>query len=302
MNKIPSETEEIAKRLEEGVRDVFHSQKYMDYLKVMSQFHEYSLNNTLLIMMQRPSASIVAGYNAWKQMGRRVNRGEKGIRILAPSPYTLKVEQTQKNEKGEIIKDQKGNAVKEIVEIKKIAFRPVSVFDVEQFTAISKVSDIPIVTESITGSQIKGYCTRDKIVLNESNSDLQNLKTLVHELAHHKLHFSPENELKSRQTKEVEAESIAYMVCQHFGIDTSEYSFGYIAGWSSGKDVKELKGSLEVIKGTASGMIKRIDESLAEVDKMIGLRKSCLSQLRKNQEIVKENNTTKEVRAVEVLR
>lgn len=316
MNKIQSETEEIAKRLEEGVRDVFHSQKYMDYLKVMSQFHEYSLNNTLLIMMQRPSASIVAGYNAWKQMGRQVNRGEKGIRILAPSPYTLKVEQTQKNEKGEIIKDQKGNAVKEIVEIKKIAFRPVSVFDVEQtagkelpqltsaligtsekyrqiFTAISKVSDIPIVTESITGSQIKGYCTRDKIVLNESNSDLQNLKTLVHELAHHKLHFSPENELKSRQTKEVEAESIAYMVCQHFGIDTSEYSFGYIAGWSSGKDVKELKGSLEVIKGTASGMIKRIDESLAEVDKMIGLRKSCLSQLRKNQEIVKENNTTK---------
>lgn len=253
MNKIQSETEEIAKRLEEGVRDVFHSQKYMDYLKVMSQFHEYSLNNTLLIMMQRPSASIVAGYNAWKQMGRQVNRGEKGIRILAPSPYTLKVEQTQKNEKGEIIKDQKGNAVKEIVEIKKIAFRPVSVFDVEQtagkelpqltsaligtsekyrqiFTAISKVSDIPIVTESITGSQIKGYCTRDKIVL------------------------------------------------------------------------KELKGSLEVIKGTASGMIKRIDESLAEVDKMIGLRKSCLSQLRKNQEIVKENNTTKEVRAVEVLR
>jgi len=104
--------------------------------------------------------------------------------------------------------------------------------------------------------------------------------------------------LKSRQTKEVEAESIAYMVCQHFGIDTSEYSFGYIAGWSSGKDVKELKGSLEVIKGTASGMIKRIDESLAEVDKMIGLRKSCLSQLRKNQEIVKENNTTKEVREV----
>ena len=200
MNKIQSETEEIAKRLEEGVRDVFHSQKYMDYLKVMSQFHEYSLNNTLLIMMQRPSASIVAGYNAWKQMGRQVNRGEKGIRILAPSPYTLKVEQTQKNEKGEIIKDQKGNAVKEIVEIKKIAFRPVSVFDVEQtagkelpqltsaligtsekyrqiFTAISKVSDIPIVTESITGSQIKGYCTRDKIVLNESNSDLQNLKT-----------------------------------------------------------------------------------------------------------------------------
>lgn len=233
MNKIQSETEEIAKRLEEGVRDVFHSQKYMDYLKVMSQFHEYSLNNTLLIMMQRPSASIVAGYNAWKQMGRQVNRGEKGIRILAPSPYTLKVEQTQKNEKGEIIKDQKGNAVKEIVEIKKIAFRPVSVFDVEQTAG---------------------------------------------------------------------AESIAYMVCQHFGIDTSEYSFGYIAGWSSGKDVKELKGSLEVIKGTASGMIKRIDESLAEVDKMIGLRKSCLSQLRKNQEIVKENNTTKEVRAVEVLR
>lgn len=226
MNKIPSETEEIAKRLEEGVRDVFHSQKYMDYLKVMSQFHEYSLNNTLLIMMQRPSASIVAGYNAWKQMGRRVNRGEKGIRILAPSPYTLKVEQTQKNEKGEIIKDQKGNAVKEIVEIKKIAFRPVSVFDVEQtagkelpqltsaligtsekyrqiFTAISKVSDIPIVTESITGSQIKGYCTRDKIVLNESNSDLQNLKTLVHELAHHKLHFSPENELKGDTFSEV---------------------------------------------------------------------------------------------------
>lgn len=288
MNKIQSETEEIAKRLEEGVRDVFHSQKYMDYLKVMSQFHEYSLNNTLLIMMQRPSASIVAGYNAWKQMGRQVNRGEKGIRILAPSPYTLKVEQTQKNEKGEIIKDQKGIGTSE-------KYRQI-------FTAISKVSDIPIVTESITGSQIKGYCTRDKIVLNESNSDLQNLKTLVHELAHHKLHFSPENELKSRQTKEVEAESIAYMVCQHFGIDTSEYSFGYIAGWSSGKDVKELKGSLEVIKGTASGMIKRIDESLAEVDKMIGLRKSCLSQLRKNQEIVKENNTTKEVRAVEVLR
>ena len=308
MNKIQSETEEIAKRLEEGVRDVFHSQKYMDYLKVMSQFHEYSLNNTLLIMMQRPSASIVAGYNAWKQMGRQVNRGEKGIRILAPSPYTLKVEQTQKNEKGEIIKDQKGNAVKEIVEIKKIAFRPVSVFDVEQTAG----KELPQLTSALIGTsekyrQIftaisKGYCTRDKIVLNESNSDLQNLKTLVHELAHHKLHFSPENELKSRQTKEVEAESIAYMVCQHFGIDTSEYSFGYITGWSSGKDVKELKGSLEVIKGTASGMIKRIDESLAEVDKMIGLRKSCLSQLRKNQEIVKENNTTKEVRAVEVLR
>lgn len=312
-------TDEIMRRLENGVKDVFQSQKYMDYLKVMSKFHEYSVNNTLLIMMQKPDASLVAGYNAWKQMGRQVNNGEKGIRILAPVPYTRKVAKIKENSNG--IDEN------EIIEMKMLTFKPVSVFDIGQttgkkipqltstllgstekyqqlFDVIQKISDIPISFDKMNKS--KGYCTKDKIVLNESNSDLQNIKTLIHELGHYRLHFSQESQSTSKQTKEVEAESIAYVVCQHFGIDTSEYSFGYIAGWSSDKEAKELKDSLDIIKKTASEMINEISELLKELEKGQILkqpeRKSCLSKLKENQESIKNDVSEKMKHPMEVVR
>lgn len=235
---------EITEQLEKGIKDMFTSEKYMDYLNTMSKFHGYSLNNTLLIAAQNPKASLVAGFKSWeKNFDRHVKRGEKGIKILAPSPYTKKVLQEKVNpDTGEMILDKNGNPVKEETEIKLTSFRVVSVFDVSQtegkelpsmahdlqdnikdyplyIQALEQVSDVPIAFEEINGSA-HGYYSHatDSIAIQSGMSESQTLKTMIHEIAHSILHNDnvADAKEKDRQTKEVEAESVAYTVCKHF--------------------------------------------------------------------------------------
>lgn len=284
---------EITEQLEKGIKDMFTSEKYMDYLNTMSKFHGYSLNNTLLIAAQNPKASLVAGFKSWeKNFDRHVKRGEKGIKILAPSPYTKKVLQEKVNpDTGEMILDKNGNPVKEEMEIKLTSFRVVSVFDVSQtegkelpsmahdlqanikdyplyIQALEQVSDVPIAFEEINGSA-HGYYSHatDSISIQSGMSESQTIKTMIHEIAHSILHNDnvADAKEKDRQTKEVEAESVAYTVCKHFGIDSSDYSFGYIAGWSVGKELNELKSSLETIRKTSSGLITGIEDKLEKL-------------------------------------
>ena len=291
--------QEITDKLEEGLKELFESEKYKTYLSTMSKFHNYSFNNTLLIAMQKPEATLVAGYKAWqKNFERHVNKGEKAIRILAPAPYKIKEERDKLDPvTGEMMFDENGMPQKEQVEVTIPAFRAVSVFDVSQtdgkpipeleaqellstvegyedfVQALMNVAPVPIGFEDIPGDS-KGYFhTEEKrIVVQENMSESQTLKTMVHEVAHSMLHNKEinrddliEEPAKDRNTKEVEAESVAYTVCQHFGIDTSDYSFGYIAGWSSGKDMKELKSSLDTIRKTASELITGIEGALREL-------------------------------------
>ena len=291
--------QEITDKLEEGLKELFESEKYKTYLSTMSKFHNYSFNNTLLIAMQKPEATLVAGYKAWqKNFERHVNKGEKAIRILAPAPYKIKEERDKLDPvTGEMMFDENGMPQKEQVEVTIPAFRAVSVFDVSQtdgkpipeleaqeflstvegyedfVQALMNVAPVPIGFEDIPGDS-KGYFhTEEKrIAVQENMSESQTLKTMVHEVAHSMLHNKKinrddliEEPAKDRNTKEVEAESVAYTVCQHFGIDTSDYSFGYIAGWSSGKDMKELKSSLDTIRKTASELITGIEGALREL-------------------------------------
>ena len=292
---------EITDRLEVGIQELFDSDRFKEYLRVMSKFHNYSFNNTLLIAMQKPDATLVAGYNSWKNLfGRQVARGAKGIKVLAPSPYKIKKEidkidpKTQKP-----VTDKNGKPVKEETEITVPAFKVVSVFDVSQtegkelpsigvdeltgdveqyndfFKAAELSAPVPVGFEKIE-SGAKGYYsqTDKRIAINEGMSELQNLKTLIHETAHAKLHdidlnAPPEKQADrpARRTREVQAESIAYAVCQHYGLDTSDYSFSYVAQWSSGRKLAELKASLETIRNTASELIKDIDKNFAELTK-----------------------------------
>lgn len=288
---------EITAQLEAGVKDLFNSERYQDYLKAMSKFHDYSLNNTLLIVMQKPDASLVAGFNKWRdEFERHVKRGEKGIKILAPAPYKIKKELEKLDPDGKPIIGEDGKPVTEQKEITIPAFKVVSVFDVSQtdgkeipdiavdsltgsveqyedfFKALEQTSPVPVGFERIESGAHGYYHNAEKrIALNEGESELQTVKTLIHEIAHAKLHDIDLNaptdmqERPSRRTREVEAESIAYTVCQHFGLDTSDYSFGYIAGWSSDKEIKELKASLETIRQTASELITEIDGHFAQL-------------------------------------
>lgn len=291
--------QEITDKLEEGLKELFESEKYKTYLSTMSKFHNYSFNNTLLIAMQKPEATLVAGYKAWqKNFERHVNKGEKAIRILAPAPYKIKEERDKLDPvTGEMMFDENGMPQKEQVEVTIPAFRAVSVFDVSQtdgkpipeleaqellstvegyedfVQALMNVAPVPIGFEDIPGDSKGYYHTEEKrIAVQENMSESQTLKTMVHEVAHSMLHNKEINRddlmeapAKDRNTKEVEAESVAYTVCQHFGIDTSDYSFGYIAGWSSGKDMKELKSSLDTIRKTASELITGIEGALMEL-------------------------------------
>lgn len=291
---------EITDKLEEGLKELFESEKYKNYLSTMSKFHNYSFNNTLLIALQRPDASLVAGYQAWqKNFNRHVKRGEKGIRILAPAPYKIKEERDKLDPvTGEVMLDKDGMPQTEEVEVKIPAFRAVSVFDVSQtdgeplpeleakellstvegyedfIKAVTNVAPAPIGFEDIPGDS-KGYFNieENRIAVQEGMSESQTLKTMVHETAHSMLHNKEVNKedilapAKDRNTKEIEAESIAFTVCRHFGIDTSEYSFSYIAGWSSGRDMKELKSSLDTIRRTASELITGIEEQLREIQR-----------------------------------
>ena len=290
--------QELTDKLEQGLQDLFNSDSYCNYLRTMSKFHNYSFNNTLLIAMQKPDATLVAGYKAWqKNFERHVNKGEKAIRILAPTPYKIKEERDKIDPvTQELLLDKDGNPQKEEVEITIPAFRAVSVFDVSQtdgkpipelaakellsdvegyqdmIRAVEAISPVPIELEEIAGDS-KGYYDREakRIAVQENMSESQTLKTMIHEVAHSKLHSKEveqdEQMKKDRNTKEVEAESIAYTVCQHFGIDTSDYSFGYIAGWSSGRDTKELRSSMDTIRRTASELITGIEEQLQELQR-----------------------------------
>ena len=292
---------EITDRLEQGIAELFDSERYKEYLRVMSKFHNYSFNNTLLIAMQKPDASLVAGFSAWKNnFGRNVMKGQKGIKIIAPSPFKIRqeVEKIDPHTQKPII-GKDGKPVTEEKEIKIPAYKVVSVFDVSQtegkelpdiavdeltgdvdrykdfFAALEKTSPVPIAFENIEGGSHGYYHLEDKrIAINEGMSELQTLKTAIHEIAHAKLHDidlnAPEDEQKprvDRRTREVEAESVAYTVCQHYGLDTSDYSFGYVAGWSSGRELSELKSSLETIRSAAAEIINSIDENLAELQK-----------------------------------
>ena len=292
---------EITDRLEQGITELFESERYKEYLRVMSKFHNYSFNNTLLIAMQKPDASLVAGFSSWKNnFGRNVMKGEKGIKIIAPSPFTVKqeVEKTDP-QTGKPVIGKDGKPVTEEKEIKVPAYKVVSVFDVSQtegrelpdiavdeltgdvdrfkdfFAALEQASPVPIGFEKIEGGAHGYYHLEEKrIAIDEGMSDLQTLKTAIHEIAHAKLHDidlnAPKEEQKprvDRRTREVEAESVAYTVCQHYGLDTSDYSFGYVAGWSSGKELAELRGSLETIRSTAAEMINAIDGHFAELQK-----------------------------------
>ena len=292
---------EITDRLEQGITELFESERYKEYLRVMSKFHNYSFNNTLLIAMQKPDASLVAGFSSWKNnFGRNVMKGEKGIKIIAPSPFTVKqeVEKTDP-QTGKPVIGKDGKPVTEEKEIKVPAYKVVSVFDVSQtegrelpdiavneltgdvdrfkdfFAALEQAAPVPVGFEKIEGGAHGYYHLEEKrIAIDEGMSDLQTLKTAIHEIAHAKLHDidlnAPKEEQKprvDRRTREVEAESVAYTVCQHYGLDTSEYSFGYVAGWSSGKELAELRGSLETIRSTAAEMINAIDGYFAELQK-----------------------------------
>ena len=350
-SKSAQQVREITDKLEQGIKELFESERFKEYLRTMSKFYHYSFSNTLLIAMQKPEATYVAGYTSWQRnFDRQVMKGEKGIKILAPAPYKAKEERekidpsTQKP-----VLDADGKPVTETVEVMRPAFKVVSVFDISQtdgkelpdiivdelsgsvenyaafFEALKQESPVPISFEDIPGGA-KGYFApvENRIAIQEGMSEIQTIKTAIHEIAHAKLHsidrpepgptwkivmisdggtkqdflsgfaseaeanaaaehegwlFVDENRFewrleveedtsvvqemrKDRHTKEVEAESVAYTVCQRYGIETSDYSFGYIAGWSSGKETMELKGSLETIRKTAAEMIDSIDAKL----------------------------------------
>ena len=287
---------EITDRLETGIQELFESERYKAYLTTMSKFHSYSFNNTLLIAMQ--GGQLVAGYNKWRDdFHRNVKKGEKAIKILAPAPFKAKKEVQKLDAQGRPVMGKDGKPVTEVQEIQVPAFKIVSVFDVSQtegeplpsigveeltgsverygefFKALEQTSPVPIGFEDIPGGSHGYYhLTEKRIAIQEGMSELQTLKTAIHEIAHSKLHaIDPEAtaieqaDRPDSRTREVQAESVAYAVCQHYGLDTSDYSFGYVAGWSSSKDLKELKASLETIRATAHELITTIDGHLAQL-------------------------------------
>lgn len=281
----------IMQSLESGVEKLFTSNRYQEYLKTMAKFHNYSFNNTLLIAMQRPDATLVTSYKNWQSMGRQVMKGEKGITIIAPAPYKKMKEKEVLDENQRPIMGTDGKPKTEKVEVTVPHFKAVTVFDIAQTSgepiqtlapelltaavqdfdsfmqAIQKISPVPIRFDEIDGNANGYYHNADKeIVIKKGLSESQTLKTAIHETAHAKLHDREIMESlgveKDRLTKEVEAESVAYCVCSSFGLDTSDYSFPYIAGWSSSREMKEMKASMDVIRKTAGEMIDQLTEEL----------------------------------------
>ena len=286
---------EITERLEQGVKDIFTSEMYTTYLRTMAKFHNYSFNNTLLIAMQRPDATLVAGFNAWKnKFNRYVKKGEKGIQIIAPAPIK-EVEEREKIDKdtGLAVLNESGEPEMERVEYVIPRFRVTTVFDVSQTdgeplpslevneltasvkeyalltAAIEQVSPVPIRFDEIEGDAKGYYSDADKeICIQVGMGESQTIKTMIHEVAHAMLHnsdFMKQNgEEKDRLTKETEAESIAFTVCSALGIDTSDYSFPYVASWASGKEMKELKDSMDTIRLTAADFLEKLEAAVAE--------------------------------------
>ena len=303
--------QEITAGIEQGIKELFESEKYMRYLSVMSKFHRYSVNNTMLIYMQKPEATLVAGFNKWKnQFERHVKKGEHGITIIAPTPYKKKIEEMKRDpDTHALILDADGKAVMEEKEIEIPMFRPVKVFDVSQtdgkplpelasslsgtvphyeafLEAVRRSASVPIEFEAMAANT-DGYFSpdRQRIAIREGMSEVQTVSATVHEVAHSKLHdrqkiqetsaagdnASDQPKPKDRNTEEVEAESISYAVCQYFGIQTGENSFGYIASWSKDKDLKELRASLETINKTSCELINDIERNYKEICKERGI-------------------------------
>ena len=294
--KPAEKVKEITARLEQGVQAIFDSDRYKEFLTAMSKFHDYSLNNTILIAMQ--GGNLVMGFRQWeKEFDRHVKKGEKGIKIFAPAPYKVKklVDKIDPETRKPML-DREGKPIKEEKEITVPAFKVITVFDISQtegkefpdlsvkplladveqyedfFAALEKASPVPIAFEQITNGANGYFSLTDKrIAIKEGVSELQAVKTAIHEIAHAKLHdvdlnAPPEEQNRApRHTREVQAESVAYTVCQHFGLDTSDYSFGYVAGWSSGKEMTELKASLETIQTTAKELITEIEGHFTEL-------------------------------------
>lgn len=293
-----SKSEEVKERvnallgqLEDGISSLFESDKYKEYLKVMSKFHNYSFNNLMLIYMQKPDATNIAGYTSWdKSFHRHVKKGEKAIKIIAPEFFKREVETVKKDEAGSVIYDKEGKPVTEKKVQEYVTYKITNVFDISQtegqdlptlthklnadvadykkiVEAIKKVSSVPITIKSYEGSS-NGYYDIEKkeIVVQKSMSEAQIIKTMLHEVAHSILHDKEAGECKDAdgQTKEVQAESIAYCVANYIGIDTSDYSFGYVAGWSNNKELDELKSSLNIINKTAAKLINDIDYSITK--------------------------------------
>ena len=278
---------ELTEKLEQGVSEIFTSGRYAEYLSAMSKFHTYSFGNVMLILMQNPAASRVAGFHTWKKVfGRNVKAHENGLKIFAPSPYRRFVEQDKLDKDGKPVLDATGKPLRERTLVQYMRFRIVTVFDisqtegkelpsigvselsgnVDQFgelaNAITSVSPVPILYEAPHGAA-KGCFNHvtEEILIRPGMSQKQTVKTMLHEISHATLHRHKKNEplTKDQHTREVEAESVAYVVCQHFGIDTSDYSFGYVAGWSKGKELDELKASLDTIRSCAAGLIDAIE-------------------------------------------
>ena len=307
---------EIVDSIENGIKELFESDKYRQYLATMSRFHRYSVNNTMLIYMQRPDATHVAGFNKWRdQFGRNVLKGEKGIRIIAPTPYKKKVEEIKTDpETNAPMLDADGKAIIEEKEIRIPMFKVVSVFDVSQtagkplpqlaadlrgnvqqyevfMEALRRASPVPMEIKPVAHDTDGFFSIKaQSITIRAGMSEVQTVCAAVHEIAHAKLHdYEHMTELaddgetilvpgeKSRNTEEVEAESISYAVCQYYGIETGENSFGYIATWSKGKELKELRASLETINKTASELITDIDRHFAEICKERGIDRENLA-------------------------
>ena len=316
---------EITDSIEKGIQELFQSEKYRQYLRTMSRFHKYSVNNTMLIYMQKPDATVVAGFNKWRdQFGRNVLKGEKGIKIIAPTPYKKKIEEAKLDPDTKLpMLDADGKAIMEEKEIKIPMYKPVTVFDVSQtegkplpqlaadltgsvqnyevfMEALRRASPVPMEIKPVVRDTDGFFSAKaQSITIRAGMSEVQTVCAAVHEIAHAKLHdYEHMTELaddgetilvpgeKSRNTEEVEAESISYAVCQYYGIETGENSFGYIATWSQGKELKELRASLETINKTASELITDIDRHFAEICKERGISveksEQSESQLKEN--------------------
>lgn len=286
------ESQKLLREIEDGIKSVRQSENYKAYLNFLAKFHHYSLGNSILIYMQCPAATKVAGRQQWfKNLGGIVNPGEKPIRIFAPFSFKVKSEVPLRNEDGKLALDEEGQEIKEIKEQTTVYFRPVSVFDISQvrpksdagfpeicqelqgevrdydeiLEALKEAAGVPISFEYIAGGA-KGYFSpaENKIVIREGMQKLQTIKTLCHEMTHAKLHSDLKNQEKSREQAEIEAESVAYILCKNLGLDTSSYSFEYLASWND-EDLTEFKNSLETIQKTSDEMIKSIRQKLGDL-------------------------------------
>ena len=280
------EIKALTDKLETGIKSVFSSDRYREYLSAMCKFHTYSYNNTLLIHMQNPNATYVSGFVSWKTMGRHVKKDEEGIRILAPCPYkATKYVDVMDSETGQVKRDPQGNPLKEKREITYASFKVISIFDISQtegkplpelaeelqgeipdytvlMDSVKEIAPVPIRFEAWDKSKKGHYdLTNKEIVIKSGMSELQTVKTAIHETVHSILHKDKEH-IKDSATMEVEGESVAFVVCQHLGLDTSDYSFGYLAGWSSDKELPELKFSLQTIQKTSHEVIEQLDREI----------------------------------------